>query len=561
MRRIYGLVMAGVMAVGIAACSDQLNVVNPNNPDENRALARPTDVEQLIAGSYNTFHIATFRFDGVAPQIMCLGLENYSNLANSAMGVRSQIPRPPIANGRNATGTPESYNPWVGLHRAARSAALGLSRVNQSSFTFFPTSTTQNNRAKAFANFVMGISMGELALVYDSATIVSDLDDLSQNAPAMVAYDSVTRFAIRRLVLADSFASLAGTQTFPATWMGATGADLTVAQFRGLVRMWKLRIEIGVARSPADPIIATPSANAFWTAVDADATFALANYTADFTMNGNTSAGWDDGTMAQLYASGSANWHEMHGFMIGMADTSANYTNWLQSSFTNAILPIVSSDKRLPNGGATCNVAAPGNACRTAQQAAPGTYFENRSASTDWFGDPYGNSQYRNHRNLAWFNTAGRAAAYVMFPRSEVRLIKAEAQYNLGNYAVAAGWVDSSRVANGALPSLVGQGVTTNVATITGPGCVPRVPHYSGATSTTTCGTLLEALKYEKRMETAYTWMGGWYFDSRRWGDLPEGTPLYWPVPYQESDARNTTNFYVTGGSGPSAAPVGTYGL
>mgnify|MGYP003291237819 CR=1 FL=1 len=47
-----------------------------------------------------------------------------------------------------------------------------------------------------------------------------------------------------------------------------------------------------------------------------------------------------------------------------------------------------------------------------------------------------------------------------------------------------------------------------------------------------------EAMKYEKRLETAYTTYGAWFFDSRGWGDLPVGTPLEWPVPFQELDAR-----------------------
>ena len=52
------------------------------------------------------------------------------------------------------------------------------------------------------------------------------------------------------------------------------------------------------------------------------------------------------------------------------------------------------------------------------------------------------------------------------------------------------------------------------------------------------CGDAWEAMKYEKRLETAMTGYGQWYFDSRGWGDLPVGTPVHWPVPNQEADAR-----------------------
>jgi hypothetical protein len=30
-----------------------------------------------------------------------------------------------------------------------------------------------------------------------------------------------------------------------------------------------------------------------------------------------------------------------------------------------------------------------------------------------------------------------------------------------------------------------------------------------------------------------------WYLDARRWNDLLTGTPLEWPVPFQETNARN----------------------
>jgi len=95
-----------------------------------------------------------------------------------------------------------------------------------------------------------------------------------------------------------------------------------------------------------------------------------------------------------------------------------------------------------------------------------------------------------------------------------------------------------------------------------GSGCVPRVPQPPDFT-TTACGNIFEALKWEKRMETAFIGYGSWYFDDRGWGDLPEGTALNWPVPWQEMDAR-VEPFYnmpdVAKGTLPGAAK-GTYGL
>jgi len=75
------------------------------------------------------------------------------------------------------------------------------------------------------------------------------------------------------------------------------------------------------------------------------------------------------------------------------------------------------------------------------------------------------------------------------------------------------------------------------------------------------CGTIMEAMKYEKRTELAFNAFGAaWYFDSRGWGDLVVDTPLEYPVPQAEMDARQLP-FYNLGGGGPSSAKKGTYGF
>jgi hypothetical protein len=45
-------------------------------------------------------------------------------------------------------------------------------------------------------------------------------------------------------------------------------------------------------------------------------------------------------------------------------------------------------------------------------------------------------------------------------------------------------------------------------------------------------------MKYEKRMETAFTGYLVWFSDSRGWNDLPANTAIEWPVPFQEMQAR-----------------------
>jgi hypothetical protein len=122
----------------------------------------------------------------------------------------------------------------------------------------------------------------------------------------------------------------------------------------------------------------------------------------------------------------------------------------------------------------------------------------------------------------------------------------------------AAALIDRYRTRAG-LPALSGVVTSAAMSVPGGRACVPRVPTPAG--NSTTCATIFEAMKWEKRMETAFTGWASWYFDSRAWGDLPEGTALEFPVPYQELQAR-TKPFYGLGGvGGKSAAAKSGYGF
>jgi len=71
---------------------------------------------------------------------------------------------------------------------------------------------------------------------------------------------------------------------------------------------------------------------------------------------------------------------------------------------------------------------------------------------------------------------------------------------------------------------------------------------------------MMEAMKWEKRVETQYTHFMAWFFDSRGWGDLPEGTGLQWATPYADLQSRNKAVYTLGGGTNPSSATKGTYG-
>jgi hypothetical protein len=128
--------------------------------------------------------------------------------------------------------------------------------------------------------------------------------------------------------------------------------------------------------------------------------------------------------------------------------------------------------------------------------------------------------------------------------------LAAEGYIRTNQFALAAPLINQSRAANG-LPAV---GIVDGTSPVAGgASCVPQVPSAPSFT-TVSCGNMLEAMKYEMRMETAWTGYMAWFRHHRRWGDMIDGTPLQWPVPYQEMQARSQA-FY----DGALVAGSGTY--
>jgi hypothetical protein len=540
MRKLYVLAgIAGLLAV--AACNhDVLTVPNNNSPDVTRVLNKPSDVESFIGSSFNTIWAGSVgtNTDDINLQMMVMSLENGSSLANFGFGVRISIPRNAIDNTPNNAVAAGNFFDFQRQARGARSASLGLAQLRKTGFTI--GSVAQDARARAFAFFVMAMGNANVALVYDSGTAVSETN--VDFTPPLIGHDSLMKFA---LVQFDSAIANAGQMTaaFPlvATWIPSNA--LTGAQFIQVIRSYKARFRAQVARTP------TERAAVDWTKVRDDA---INGITADLVLASNPSTGWQYGWYIQHFLFDT--WTQESPMFLGMADSAGAYDAYLATPLTSrsAIL-IRSADQRLPPG-----------ADRAAQQTASGTgatqtpsrtnlYFRNRTA-LDPASLSFVVSQYDWYRMQPLYN-ANRIGSFPMLQKTEIDLLAAEAYYRLGDLANAVIKINTTRVNNGKLPPLPAGMAATDLVP-GGVSCVPRVPAPPNYTSTQ-CGTLFEALKWEKRMELAFMQYGAWYFDSRGWGDLALGTALEWPVPYQELQARNSTNFNY---AQQRAAVKGTYG-
>ena len=567
-----------VLGLGLAACEKQLEVSNPNSGDTQKVLATPTDAENLVAGYFKRWSTGLYgSITVVDGMTSVMSLMNFSSLANNCLNGRLPFAGADNFNTAGNVCTAEQLRIYSIENEVQRVASNFLVKADSLDLG----STARKSRDQAFAEFLRGISLGYIAMFYDSSAVVSPTMDQSAANCVPDPFTQVCRGALRgyKEVSDSAMAAFARAITYtnapvtggngfpiPSTWI-PSNTNYTAPEFVKLIRSYRARIRANIARTPAE------RAAVDWTSVIADAQNGITSDELVTTSNSTTSgSGMINSWRAQY--DGAGLWHQMPPFIIGMADTSGAYNAWLSTPLTsrgtgNVGFIMATPDNRFPQGVgraaqqadfaiSSCAVAA--TVCKR--------YFVNRPAGSDQFaGAGWGWSNYDFARFHSWTTKGdggtGQLGNTIYFAKTELDMLQAEGLYRQGNYAAAGALVNLSRQANGKLPAITVFDAVTPVPG--GNACVPKVPVGPNFT-TAACGNLFEALKYEKRIETAYTVIGPWYFDGRGWGDLPQGTALFWATPNEDILARGKAQASLYGvgvgvGDAPnSSAAKGTYG-
>jgi hypothetical protein len=523
--------LVGVLACGLAACQD-LEVINENNPDTERALREPAEVETVIRSAFGPWRSPLNNVDlGVYIMISSgeIASTNIIRQVQPSFEPRQGLKNDPVAD---EVWIPRS--PWDQYNSSLANAVDGLHRIIDDGLvieTIDPgaTEVTDNTvRARVFGKFMEGMALGYLGLIFDKNAPYTHNDHLPQGYDEVVAwevshlkpYNEVTQVAVS--MLEEAIAEIDANPPFstPVEWMSQVR---TSAELRQIANSFIARFLVYSARTPAE------RAAVNWQKV----LNATANgITTDFTVTLGNSPGYGTAQHLSRVQSNTNGYHASY-YWIGAADVSGKYQAWRAAPLeTRNRFEITTPDRRITGLTPTSN----------------GAYFRYRPTDSGFTTTrgTYNYSAYQWYRK----NGASNSGTWTLMSADENRLLRAEAFLRTGNLQEAANLINVSRTRTvristtdyQGLPAVTPQGVVQSAT------CVPRNPT-SGA-----CGTLMEALIYEREIEG-----GGWdplrtWFDRRGLGTLLPGTILHLAIPGRYLVSMGIPIYSFGGVGGPGAA-------
>ncbi len=503
------------LALAVLSCQS-LEITNPNLPDRGRASQQPTAVESFVATAFRTWwpngghdDYPSWAFSTMAWEITS-GFADFGQLELSAEP-RSAWNNSPV-NARNDV----NEEPWQDLYGTISAVNDALIAIDGG---LIIVDTVRTARTKAVGKFIQGISHGYLGLYFDKAFIVDEtlnLDTIS--VPTFRPYPEVIAEAIKQL---DSATAVAQRTNFILPVDSWLYAAMTQGPVHPLANSFAARLMVYSARTRAE------RAAVNWEEVIRRIDLGIK---ADFAPVAQVDILFDDWKrlVARVRtASRPSDFGRPAYWTIGPADSANGFVNWVNTPVASRVaFQLRTKDRRIQGAGGP---------------ATPGSYVGYNQ--NDIFTASRGTYRFSHY----YFRRYGTGNSWFEGPQpamlvSEMDFLKAEALIRLGRAAEAVPLINKTRVANGQLPPVTIDGPPDE------PGCVPR--KLNGQ-----CGSLWDALRYEKRMEGLGVSGVIAYFDARGWQTLPENTILELPVPGSELATLLMANYTFGGPGGQSSAP------
>jgi hypothetical protein len=513
MRRLTRILGAAALAAA-GACQD-LAVENPNEPDRERATRQPTSAESFVASSFRSWWPVAGHDDYPSWALATISREITSGFADFGQLELSAEPRSSWNNSPVNARNNVSEEPWYGLYSTISSVNDALVAIDDG---LVIGDAARTARTKAVGKFMQGISHGYLALYFDQAIVVDEtvlLDTIT--SPTFVPYDQVADAAIAQL---DAAITTAGTANFTLPVESWLFQAMSRDEFVRLANSFAARILAYTPRTPAE------RAAVDWAEVIRRVD---AGIRTDFAPAGQPDILWDDWKrlVARVRTGPPSDFGRPSYWTLGPADSTNGFVNWAATPVANRVaFQIRTKDRRIHGATPTTPGKYVGYNASNIFQVARGTY-----RFSHYYFLRYGTG-------TSW-NTGILPDMLV----AEMDLLKAEALIRLNRATEAVPLINKTRVANGQLPPVTIDGPPNE------PGCVPR--KLNGA-----CGSLWDALRYEKTIEGLGVNGVVSYFDARGWQALPEFSLVHFPVPGRELATLRLPLYTFGGPGGEASAPA-----
>lgn len=516
--RTLKLILGTVLVAGLSGCQD-LTVENQNVPDRERATQQPVSAETFVASSFRSFWPVAGHDDYPSWAFSTMAREVTSSFADFGQLELSAEPRTAWNNSPVNARNNVSETPWYGLYRTISAVNDALTAID-GGLTIGDADRTA--RTHAVGKFMQGVSHGYLALYFDSAFVVpEDLDLETLTEVRFDAYPDVAATAIQQI---DSGIAIASGADFTLPADGWFYTEMSDAEFVRLANSFVARIMVYSARTPAE------RAAVNWAEVIRRIDAGIVE---DFAPVGQPEILWDDWKrlVARVRtASRPSDFGRPGYWLLGPADSTNRFMNWVNTPLeSRTAFQIVSKDRRIHGA---------------AGPTSPGLYV---GYNQNNIGAASRGTWRYSHYYFRRFGTGDswQSGPLVAMTVTEMDLMKAEALIRLNRAPEAVPLINKSRVARGNLPAITTAGPPDE------PGCVPR--KLNGA-----CGSMWDALRYEKNIEGLGVSGVTAFLDARGWRTLPENTLLHLPIPGRELEVLQRELYTYGGPGGGSSAPAPT---
>jgi hypothetical protein len=192
-KKLVGLVAGVILAVGGSACQTDLDVTNPNNPDVERALATPEDVQNIAISTVNSWYLAStsiypYMMLGVTADVLT------ANFGNFGMRFNNLEPRTPYENTSAGADRDVVEDPWEDNY-STLGAANDVIRVMRGGTL---GDDTPHPKFEHLAMFTRAASLTNLALLFDRAFVVNDQFSAgTSEIPELQPYEEVADSAAK----------------------------------------------------------------------------------------------------------------------------------------------------------------------------------------------------------------------------------------------------------------------------------------------------------------------------------------------------------------------------